>query len=260
MKPSSLPNAELFSLAALCSAPAYGLQVLDILPAIGDAGNVAVVVRLLRQALGALGVDAGVFTSYVRDDATRASYRFLLACDPVWASEYAKRGWHDHDPWLRYATHETEPVRSEDLKLLPAEEEFARVSASLGFASAVIAPAPTHAGSSRVGMLCLGSHNLGFFDDAGFAKVRIFARALSMELHGWMMATIRRDLIERSRITPADIELLRHEVAGHTSKVIGAQMNLDAKTIDCRFQRVSAKLDTPDRRSAARKARLYGLF
>ncbi|WP_370870407.1 LuxR C-terminal-related transcriptional regulator [Hydrogenophaga sp.] len=53
---------------------------------------------------------------------------------------------------------------------------------------------------------------------------------------------------------------MRCEAAGHSSKVIGAAMNLEAKTIDSRFQRVNAKLGAPDRRTAVRIARLYGLL
>jgi hypothetical protein len=37
-------------------------------------------------------------------------------------------------------------------------------------------------------------------------------------------------------------------------------MNTEAKTIDCRFQRVSSKLGAPNRRAAVRLARLYGLL
>lgn len=71
---------------------------------------------------------------------------------------------------------------------------------------------------------------------------------------------MRKELLAKSRLTAADIELLRHEQAGHTSKVIGAALNLEAKTIDCRFQRISAKLEAPDRRTAVRIASLYGLL
>ena len=113
---------------------------------------------------------------------------------------------------------------------------------------------------SRVGVLCLGSHRQGFFDDDGYAKVRVLARSLAMELHRWMLQAIRQELLIKSRITTADIELLRHEEAGHSSKVIGAALNIEAKTVDCRFQRVSAKLEAPDRRTAVRIARLYGLL
>ncbi len=81
-----------------------------------------------------------------------------------------------------------------------------------------------------------------------------------MELHRWLLQAIRRELLAQSRITPQEIELLRHQEAGHTSKVIGAALSIEAKTVDCRFQRLSAKLDAPDRRTAARIARLYGLL
>jgi Autoinducer binding domain/Bacterial regulatory proteins, luxR family len=251
----SAANGESRSLAALTRSPEYGARLIEILPAIGDAPTTEVAVDLFRQATMQLGADAGVFLSYLRDDATRASYRSMLA------SEYARRKWHDHDPWLRHATHETEPVRSSELELASADEEaFAQASASLGFASAVIAPAPTCAGQSRIGVLCLGSNRSGFFEDDGYGKVRVLARALSMELHRWLLQAIRKELLAKSRLTAADIELLRHEQAGHTSKVIGAALNIEAKTVDCRFQRVSAKLDAPDRRTAMRIARLYGLL
>ena len=179
----------------------------------------------------------------------------------MWGTQYVTHGWYDHDPWLRHATHDSEPIRGSELRLAcAAEEAFVQASATLGFASAVIAPAPTCAGASRIGVLCLGSKSAGFFDDGGYAKLRVLARALAMELHRWLLQTIRQELLTRSRLTPADIELLRHERAGHSSKVIGAALNIEAKTVDCRFQRVSAKLQAPDRRSAARIARLYGLL
>jgi DNA-binding CsgD family transcriptional regulator len=257
----SAADGESHTLAALTRSPEYGVRLIEILPAIGDALTTETAVDLFRQATTQLGADAGVFMSYLRDDATRASYRSLLACDPLWASEYARRNWHDNDPWLRHATHETEPVRSSELQLASADEEaFAHASAALGFASAVIAPAPTCAGQSRIGVLSLGSNRRGFFDDDGYGKVRVLARALSMELHRWLLQAIRKELLAKSRLTAADIELLRHEQAGHTSKVIGAALNIEAKTVDCRFQRVSAKLDAPNRRTAMRIARLYGLL
>jgi hypothetical protein len=158
----SAANGESHSLAALTRSPEYGARLIEILPAIGDAPTTEVGRGPVpSQATTQLGADAGVFMSYLRDDATRASYRSLLACDPVWGSEYAG-GLARHDPWLRHATHETEPVRSSELELVSADEEaFAQASAELGFASAVIAPAPTCVGQSRIGVLCLGSQHAG---------------------------------------------------------------------------------------------------
>jgi DNA-binding NarL/FixJ family response regulator len=90
--------------------------------------------------------------------------------------------------------------------------------------------------------------------------LRVLARALAMELHHWIAQSMREELLQGVRLTDADLQLLRHEAAGHSSKLIGAAMNLEAKTIDCRFQRLNAKLGAPDRRTAVRIARLYGLL
>jgi DNA-binding NarL/FixJ family response regulator len=89
---------------------------------------------------------------------------------------------------------------------------------------------------------------------------RIVARSLATELNRWLLRNLASELMAKSGITADEIALLRHEEAGHTSKMIGAELNLDAKTVDSRFQRLSAKLDAPDRRTAARIARLYGVL
>ena len=256
----SANSDDLFSLATIAGAPDYGPRLLKVLPEIGDAVNTESAVYLFRHALRLIGADAGVFTSAIRDNAERTSYRSLLACDPLWAIEYARCDWHEHDPWLRHAALSEEPIRSEELTILPDEEPFVRASSKLGFASAVIVPAPSSVGTSRMAVLSLGSHNLGFFVGDSYPLVRILARALAMELNRWLLKAIRTELLARSRVTPREIDLLRHEEAGLTSKMIGAALNIEAKTVDCRFQRLSAKLDAPDRRTAARIARLYGLL
>jgi DNA-binding NarL/FixJ family response regulator len=257
----SAEKNERYSLGALTRAPDYGARTIEILPVIGDTDSTESAMSLFQEAVIGLGADVGVFISYSRDDATRSWHRSLFACDPVWASEYARRGWFEHDAWLRHATQDTEPVRSSELKLTSVDEEaFVAAAATFGFASALIAPAPSCVGISRVGVLCLGSKRLGFFDDDGYAKTRVLARALAMEIHRWVLQTVRQELLVKSGLTAADIALLRHEKAGHSSKVIGAALNIEAKTVDCRFQRINAKLEAPDRRNALRIAWLYGLL
>ena len=111
-----------------------------------------------------------------------------------------------------------------------------------------------------MGVLCLGSATPGYFDDDGYETLCFLARNLAMELHAWLRRSIQTELLAKSRLTGADLELLRHEAAGHTSKVIAAMLGIAAKTIDCRFQRVCNKLDAPNRRMAVRIAQLYGLI
>ncbi len=254
-----LPRAA--SLAKLTSDPDYASRMVAELPALDDAESPEMAIRVLERAIEDLGGEAGVFTSCLHDDSTTVSYRSLLACDPDWATEYARRAWYACDPWLRHATHDSEPVRSSELRLVSEDEQaFAEASASLGFASAVIAPAPTCAGSSRVGVLCIGSSRPDFFDDSGYAVIRVLARTLSMELNRWMMTSTRREVLESWRLSSLDIDLLHHEALGHGSKYIGALLGARPITIDARFQRICAKLQVPNRRTAARIARLYGVI
>lgn len=237
------------------------VRVLQLLPPITEARSTSEVIFLFREAAVGLGADGGVFLSCLREDATRTSLRSLWACDPSWAADYASHRWFEHDPWLRYATSDAEPTRSRNLICSSTEENaFIRAAEEHGFSSALIAPAPSPVGLSRVGVLCLGSADSGNFDSENYPQVRVLARALAMELHHWIAKSMREELLQEARLTEADLSLLRHEAAGHSSKIIGAAMNLEAKTIDCRFQRVNAKLGAADRRSSVRIARLYGLL
>ncbi|MDO9525709.1 MAG: autoinducer binding domain-containing protein [Gemmobacter sp.] len=257
----SLHNGDTPSLSAEPRLTDEDARLLEILPLIGDADTTETAVTLFREAVVSLGADAGVFMSCLSDDATRTSLGSLWACDPVWAAEYASRRLFSHDPWLRYATHESEPIFTGALRPASAEEEaFLATAATHGFASGVIAPAPSGVGTSRVGMLCIGSQNAQRFIDGTGAIVRVLARALAMELHRWLQHSMRKELLLKANLTDAELELLRHEAAGHSSKVIGATLKVEPTTIDCRFQRLNAKLDAPDRRTALRIARLYGLL
>lgn len=248
-------------LGALTRSDCWLARALRGVAHLAEAETTDDVLLRFKAAAADLGADAAVFTSFLQDDATLASYRTLVACDPVWSAEYAREQWFEDDPWLRHAMHDAEPVRSSEILLRsPREETFAQAAARAGFASAVIAPAPSTHGTARIGMLALGSGTPGFFEHEGYTVLRALARAMAMELHAWLARSILRDLVDRARITADDIALLRHEAAGHSSKVIAAAMNTEAKTIDCRFQRVSSKLGAPNRRAAVRLARLYGLL
>lgn len=241
--------------------PAYAAGVLVVMSKIRDASDTGAAVRLLKESASLLGADGAMFTSFVRDDATLASYRFLLACDPVWGLQYAKNNWCLDDPWLRYALYNTEPVVAETLP--PAGERaqwVCEAAAHFGFASTLVVPAPTAAAQSRVGVLCLGSSRQGFFAGDGSGMLRCLARSLAMELGDWMHRQIRIELMTRARITDDDLLLLRHEQQGHSSKIIAAELHLEPKTVDCRFHRLSLKLGTANRRAAVRLAEIYGLI
>lgn len=240
---------------------AHHAEVLAIIGRIAAAGEAHDVLALFGDAVPALGAESGTFLSFIRDDALLSSYRCLHVGDPGWGAEYARGESFADDPWLEYAMHESEPVRVCDLQVKSTRQQvFVDTAARFGYANALIVPSPSPQGQARVGMLCLGSSSDRAFDGDTFPTVRLLARTLAMELHGWMRRSIRAELMRRSNVTEDDLELLRHELVGHSSKVIAAALNTEAKTIDCRFQRVSAKLGAANRRAAVRIAKLYGLL
>ena len=240
--------------------PTTTAQIVESLPRLRRARNVEAAVESFTDLLRAMGVESGVFLSAVTDDAVRTSIRSLLACDPRWAIEYSRQGWHDRDPWLRHALESEAPIRSSELLVHPWEEGFVQTSSTLGFRSALVVPAPSCFGAARVGVLVLGCNATNQFDGDSFPLTRIVARALAMELHDWLLASARDDLLEKSKITPDQIDLLRHEAEGHSSKMIAAELGITPKAVDRRFERLCVKLDAPDRQIAVRIARLYDLI
>jgi hypothetical protein len=240
------------------------VDLIQSISAIGHAPDQPSAVRLLRAITQRLGLDAAVFTSYVQEDATASSCRALLACDPAWALQYAEHAWCRHDPWLRHALGSAEPVLARDLVPLSEQERWvADAAAHYGFRSALIVPAPTPAALSRTGVLCLGSQRPDFFDRDGAAELTVLgvlARSLAMQLGDWMHRVVRDELMASARISADDLRLLQHQRQGHNSKRIAAMLGTEAKTIDCRFQRLNLRLGAANRRAAVRLAELYGLI
>jgi DNA-binding NarL/FixJ family response regulator len=146
------------------------------------------------------------------------------------------------------------------------ERWVADAAAHYGFRSALIVPAPTPAALSRTGVLCLGSQQPDFFDrdssaeQAELAVLGVLARSLAMQLGDWMHRVVRDELMASARISADDLRLLQHQRQGHNSKRIAAMLGTEAKTIDCRFQRLNLRLGAANRRAAVRLAELYGLI
>jgi DNA-binding CsgD family transcriptional regulator len=234
----------------------------DVLCRVADVVEAADAVDLLARGTENLGASSSCFISFVRDaDGSAAAYRMLLACDARWGTEYLRNQWFETDPWLSYAMRSEVPILASAL-LAETDAERAMVGSAAvhGFRSVVIAPAPSAAGISRTGLLYVGSHVDGFFEGERYRRLRPLAQALAMVLHEWWMRVLRNELMRKARITGEDMALLHHEARGHGSKVIAAELHTEAKTIDCRFQRLNAKLGAPNRRAAVRIARIYGLL
>lgn len=254
-------NPEIPPLAQRVATADYTERVACIAEHIAEARDQPTVHALLTEGVHALGAEHAVFVSFIRDNADLSACRFMLVCEPDWCQRYLEAGCFAHDPWLAYAAHHSEPIPASSLPVLDVEgQRVIALAQQNGFASAALIPAHSGAGHSRISLLCLGSTQPGYFEGEGFGRLRLGARLIAAELHDWWLARIRRELIVKARITPADLELLRHEQQGHSSKRIAAELHVSKSSINSRFQRMNMKLGVPNRRLAAKLAVECGLL
>jgi DNA-binding CsgD family transcriptional regulator len=248
-------------LSAFVSQPGYAARALDVILRVARAPDQAAAVELLHEGAQALGAEQAVFASFVRDDDARESFRFLLACDPVWCFKYQEQGWFADDPWLWYAMTNSEPIAASAIPLrTQRQRDFQRLAAEFGCASFYIVPAPSSSGVSRLGVLGLGSSRQGFFESPSINAVKVLARGLAMELSQWCASQVRQELLVQCRISEDDLQLLRMEYAGLQTKDISKELGLSATSVNSRFQRLINRMAAPNRHAAARLAAEYGLL
>lgn len=243
------------------SAPDYAGRVSEIVQRIVVAPDAACAVELLLEATRRLGGEVAAFGSFIRDDPARESYRFLLACDPVWCCEYEQCAAFADDPWLAYAMRHTEPVCASAIVAVSKQQrDVVDLAERFGFRSAVVLPTPSSGGLSRIGALCVGSSVPGYFEGNGLPAFTFAARGLAMNLHEWWIEQIKREMITEKRITADDMQLLQHERAGRGTKAIAGVLGTSPGSVNSRFQRLNEKLGVPNRKAAAQLAAEYGLI
>ena len=155
----------------------------------------------------------------------------------------------------------SEPIRGSEFRsLTDRERTVVQLAERFGFRSAVIVPAPTGGGLSRLGMLVLGSESDGYFEGEGYPALKVVARSVAMELHERYTALIGHELRTHSKITEADLRLLAYELQGRGTKSIARLTGASCEAIDTRFRRINGKLHAPNRMAAARLAAEYGLI
>jgi DNA-binding CsgD family transcriptional regulator len=253
--------AEPDPLWAVVTSPGYADRVSAAAERIASASDPAAAQRLLIDGIAVLGAPNAFFASFLRDGADIAGCRFMLACEPEGCRPNLDADALLHDPWLAYTTHHAAPILASALWAADrGGHELIAPAHRHGFASTLLVPAHSGPGHSRIGLLALGSPQPGFFEGDGLPRFRIGARALATELHDWWQTRLRSELVARSRLTAAELELLRHEHCGHSSKHIARALDVSPCAIDSRFQRISARLGVANRRAAVRLAVECGLL
>lgn len=253
--------SKLRTLSEITKRPEFFADCAKVSLRVSKSADASEVAALLAEAASLLGADSAAFASFIKDDETYESYRFIVACDATWCLEYESGACYMSDPWLDYARRNAEPVLAE-LVVARTEQERKVVDLArrFGFASAVIVPAQAPFGLTRLGALCLGSETPGYFNDDGLSAVSFAAMALAMRLHEWQIAQLRQELVARSRLSEDDLVLLRHQWQGHGSKQIAQALNASSMSVDSRWQRLNAKLGVSSRIAAAHLAAEYGLI
>jgi DNA-binding CsgD family transcriptional regulator len=249
------------SLRDITTADTFAARVSHLVQQVAIAPDEEAACALLWRATHLFGADACVFVSFIRDDDSYESYRFLLACDPRWCHEYLEQAWFASDPWLKHAMDHGTPSRGTEVAITnDGQRTVVDLAARYGFTSSAVIPAPSSGGMSRLGVLCVGSDAPGYFDGEGFGPFKIMARSLSMELQEWWLARIQQQLVDDSGLSADDLRLLGYEWHGMGSKQIAKALQTTQQSVDSRFQRLIGKLGVPNRKAAARMAAEYGLI
>jgi hypothetical protein len=236
-------------------------QVSAIVGTIAAAANEGVVIEAMNRAAELIGGRNSVFVSFIADDVSHESYRFLIGCDPTFCSLYRRLNWFTSDPAVLYAASNSEPILGGELAARRhLEQDLLDVAKEQGFASVIVIPTPSPAGVSRIGVWTVGSPIEGTFEGS-FAQVRIAARVIAMEIHEWWLRRVKHELIQECELSPEDMQLLGYEKRGLKSKEIAKLLgNTTPAAIDKRFHRISSRMGVPTRKEAAKQAAECGLI
>lgn len=235
--------------------------LMDRMSMISSTSDPAQACVVLGDCARILGVQSAAYATFLEEDPWRQSYRFILACHPAWCAEYQRLAWFADDPWLIYARTNAVPARSRDISVRPGNQQaIVDLAHQFDVASALIVPVPAAGPLSRLGVLMLGSADPGFFDGPGYSKFKMHARNLAHEMHDWYVAFLKAQLLSASKLSEQDIELLKHERAGLSTKEIARSTGLQSAAINWRFQRIISRLGVPSRRAAARIAAEYAVI
>ena len=215
----------------------------------------------LMSATAAIGATASIYTVAIPDNATEPSSFSLFACHPGFAQQQCRLGPLLHHPWFRFARTRSAPATDQQVQLgSSSDTEAIELARRYGFTSCLIVPTSSNVNPDRVEMLCLGSTRGDAFEGDDARLVRTLARALAAELHDWLTHHLRQSLQHRARLHDADIELLRLEWQGLSTKEISLKTGMSAAMVDSRFQRLNVRLQCASRKASARRAAAYGLL
>ena len=142
--PEPVPRAE--TLEAVVSNPSFAKDALALIHGIAETKEQNEVLELFHTSRAALGADQAIFVSFVRDDESRESIRFLLAASARWCLEYEQMAWFGDDAWLMHAITDPKPICDSAISYRTnVQRNIRELARKFGVESAYIVPAPTSA-------------------------------------------------------------------------------------------------------------------
>lgn len=233
-------------------------KLLDSVLSAQSAGHLA---EILWEVSDFLGASGAVFTSFNRDDDSRESYKFVVACPASWCMEYNQNAWFMSDPCLLYAIANSEPALIQHLVgKTVGQKRMIAAAKQAGFVSGLVIPAHSPAGRSRIGVMYVGSADAQHLNEAALRKHRMLLRSLSCELLDWFVREEKKVLVPQVDLKPKEIEMLQMSHRGFTSIEIASTMHLTKDAVSQSIFRAARKLGTSSRKSAANIAYRLGLF
>ncbi|MBQ0933628.1 hypothetical protein KAK07_22945 [Ideonella sp. 4Y16] len=214
-------------------------------------------IAALELAARAGGADAALFVSVI-PDGDHGWYRSMAALNADWGHRALRRLHSGTCTWLAHVARSSEPL----LVKLEGDEGDAAFDGDGPDRHAQRAvwliPAPSPRESDVLGLLMLAGRSEPQLEPTH--RLMPAYRALALGFADWFQRRGRDELIRSAHLTERDLELLRHESMGHGSKRIGAALDTEPKTIDCRFHRLNMRLGVANRREAVRLCQRYGLL
>ena len=215
----------------------------------------------LIRATTAIGATASIYTLMIPENGSEPSSFSLFACHPALAQRQYRLGPLSNHPWFRCARERSAPATDQQVRpTCASDDEAIDLARQYGFKSCLIVPTASSTDLERREMLCLGSTDDGAFEGEDARHVRTLARALAAELHDWVNRHLSASLLESARLQEPDIELLRFEWQGLSTKEIASRTGMSPTSVNSRFQRLNIRLACPNRKASARRAAAYGLL
>lgn len=212
-----------------------------------------------RQIVEYFELEAYVFGAFFRTGG-REHYRYLVGCTPEWCYLYNENKWYVIDPFVEYALKNASPALALDVPLSSAGQgRMMEEAARHGFRSGIIVPAHSHA-CVRVGVLYLGTNAGPERARESLFKYRNLMRAFGLELLEWWDSKLRNDSLEDLELDELDLELLAKARENATREEAAHELGVPLSRVKARYERLTRKLEAPNKRSAADKAVDLGLI